>query len=70
MNMVLVTSANGTVGHRIIPQLKKAGIKVKAMDINPAVASLTEIGADETFCGDGRSMKDLKTALTGCDPVL
>lgn len=68
--MVLVTSANGTVGHRIIPQLKKAGIKVKAMDINPAVASLTEIGADETFCGDGRSMKDLKTALTGCDQVL
>ena len=62
--MVLVTSANGTVGHRIIPQLKKFGIKVKAMDINPAVASLKEIGSDETFCGDGRSMEDLKTALT------
>lgn len=68
--MVLVTSANGNVGRRIIPVLAEMGIEVKAMDINPGVEALKEMGAKETFAGDARKADVMREAMQGCDQVL
>ena len=68
--MVLVTSANGKVGRRIIPELVKKGLEVKAMDINPGVEALKELGAKETFVGDARKADVVREAMQGCDKVL
>lgn len=68
--MVLVTSANGNVGRRIIPVLAKMGLAVRAMDINSDVEALKELGAKETFTGDARKADVLRQAMQGCDQVL
>lgn len=68
--MVLVTSANGQVGRRIIPELAKRGIEVRAMDINPGVEALKELGAKETFVGDASKADVMREAMQGCDKVL
>lgn len=68
--MILVTGAAGAVGKRIITELVRRGLSVKAFDINPDVAELKKLGVTETFLGDGRSTKDIAKALGGCDQVL
>lgn len=68
--MIFVTSAYGNVGRKIIPQLIKKGLEVRAMDINPAVENLKEIGVKETVCGDASCYQTVKEAMKGCDQVL
>lgn len=68
--MVLVTAANGHVGRRIIPQLVKKGIEVKAADISPAAESLKELGVKEVFIGDFSKRDVLIEAFKGCDQLL
>lgn len=68
--MILVTSANGQVGRRIIPELAKRGLDVRAMDINPGVEELKELGAKETFVGDASKAEVMREAMMGCDKVL
>lgn len=50
MNTVLVTGANGEVGHSLLPELKKAGAQVVALDISELDSSL-ESSCTEYFKG-------------------
>lgn len=68
--MILVTGAAGGVGRRIIPELVKRGLSVRAFDINPAVEELKQLGVAETVVGDGRLAEDVARALDGCEQVL
>lgn len=68
--MILVTSANGSAARRIIPELVKKGLDVRAMDINAGVEALKEIGVKETFVGDASKADVLRQAMAGCDKVL
>ncbi|MGG5317227.1 SDR family oxidoreductase [Enterococcus sp. AZ072] len=68
--MILVTGAAGGVGRQVVTELAKRGLTIRAFDINPKVEELKEIGATETFVGDGRLLADVEKALSGCDKVL
>lgn len=68
--MILVTSAYGNVGRHIIPQLVKRGLKVRAMDINPAAAQLKEAGAEEVIIADASKKENVERAMDGCSQVL
>ncbi|MCC8141043.1 MAG: NmrA family NAD(P)-binding protein [Lachnospiraceae bacterium] len=68
--MVLVTAACGNVMSRIIPILLQNGIQVKALDANPAVENLKEIGVAETCIGDVHDPDTYKKAMEGCTQVL
>lgn len=68
--MILLTSANGSAARRIIPELVKKGLDVRAMDINAGVEALKEIGVKETFVGDASKADVLRQAMAGCDKVL
>lgn len=68
--MVLTTAACGNVMSRIIPVLIQNGIQVKALDLNPAVETLKEIGVTETYIGDAHDSDTLKKAMEGCSQVL
>ncbi len=68
--MVLVTAANGRVARRVIPELLKKDLHVKAIDISPQAESLKEIGVDEVFIGDAGDRDTLVKAFEGCDQLL
>ena len=68
--MILVTSAYGNVGRQLIPQLIKKGLDVRAMDINPDVEKLKEIGVKEIIVGDASKKEIVEQAITGCDQVM
>ena len=68
--MILVTAAGGNVGRRIVAQLVKKGLKVKAFDINPTVENLKAQGVAEIFVGDGLKPGVFQQAMQGCDKVL
>lgn len=69
--MILVTCANGNAGKRITARLVKAGLKVRAMDINAGVEKLKEtLGVEETVIGDGNNPEDMKKAMEGIEQVL
>ena len=68
--MILVTSANGNVGRKIIGQLAARDLKVRALDINPQAGTLKDVGAAEVQIGDARRAEVLRRALRGCDKVV
>lgn len=68
--MVLVTCAAGGVASRLIPELVKAGLDVRAFDISPKVHDLKAIGVKETMQGDGSNAADVAKAVDGCEQVL
>lgn len=68
--MILVTSAGGNVGRRIVATLVEKGLSVRAMDINPKAESLKEIGVKEVFIGDASKIEIMREAMKGCDQVL
>lgn len=68
--MVLVTAANGRVARRVIPELVKKGIEVKAIDITPEAESLKDLGVKDVFIGDASKADMLKKAFKNCDQLL
>lgn len=68
--MIFVTSAGGNVGRRIISELVKQGLEVRAMDINPKANDLKEMGVKEVFIGDASDIQVMRKAMAGCDQVL
>lgn len=69
--MILVTSAYGSAGKNIITELVTAGMDVRAIDINPDVASLKEThGVKETQVGDLTNRRVIEKAVTGVDTIV
>jgi len=68
--MILVTAAYGKVAGYMIPQLLENGLEIRALDINPDVVKLKEIGVKETVCVDITSSGKLKEAMDGCRKIL
>lgn len=69
--MILVTSANGNTGKSIITQLVKAGLDVRATDINAEVENLKDShGVNDVVVGNLTDISVIRTALQGVDQVL
>lgn len=70
INMILVTSAFGHTGQIFIKQLLAANQEIRAIDINPGVTTLEEIGVKETIVGDLRDASVIRDAVKGVDAIL
>ncbi len=68
--MVLVTSANGRVGRLVVRELVKKGFEIRALDIDPAAASLKELGVREVAVGDASDPKVVQRAMEGIEQVV
>lgn len=68
--MLLVTCANGQVGHRIVPHLLEKGQDIRVMDLNPKVKDYLKLGAKDAVVGNGTDEKVLDKAMKGIDAVL
>lgn len=68
--MLLVTSANGRVGRQVIEAALNKGLKVRALDINPAAESLKDLGVDEVIVGDAAKQVVIEEAMSGINQVL
>jgi uncharacterized protein YbjT (DUF2867 family) len=67
--MILVTSANGKVGRRVISKFVEMGMEIRAFDKSPNVSRLIDIGVTEAYVGDMNDNADCRSAMKGCDFV-
>ena len=68
--MILLTSAFGNNGRRLIPRLREKGINVRALDIaENAREKLKDLGANEVAIGDMLDPAILSKALEGVTKV-
>jgi uncharacterized protein YbjT (DUF2867 family) len=68
--MILVTSAYGNQGRRLIPKLAKAGMKVRGLRATPGGESdLLALGAAEAMTGDASDPAVLARAMKGITSV-
>ena len=68
--MILVTAANGRTGRSVVEALDRAGLAVRAFDIDPGVEGLFDRGATETVIGDLLNPSALHRALEGIETVV
>ena len=68
--MILVTAANGRTGRSVVRAIARNGIRVRAVDINPAVEQLRDIGAAETLVGDLLDPTERRRAVDGVRSVI
>ncbi len=67
---VLMVGATGRYAHHVLPELKKRGIKVRALVRNrDSERKARENGADETALGDLQEARGLISAAVGVDGV-
>lgn len=67
---VLVTAGNGNQARAVIPQLAKAGFRVRAMRrVNREGPGPKDLGAEEVVIGDACSPEDAFKAMNGVDAV-
>jgi NADH dehydrogenase len=67
---ILVTGATGFLGSYVLPELKKAGFRLKCLVRNKADAKLLESAGAQVVYGDVRDKSSLTQALRGTDAVL
>lgn len=67
--MILVTSAYGNQGQRLIPKLAQAGKRVRAMRATGDLDALKALGAAEAIHGDASDSKTLARAMEGVETV-
>jgi uncharacterized protein YbjT (DUF2867 family) len=68
--MILVTSAFGNQGKKLIPRLVRAGEKIRALRQTPnGEADLKALGAHEVVIGDACDAGTLRKAMSGVDSV-
>ena len=68
--MILVTSAYGTQGRKLLPKLAAAGAKVRGLRATPGgEQALLDIGATEAMIGDASDPAVLREAMAGMDSV-
>lgn len=67
---VLMVGASGRYAHHVLPELKKRGVKVRALVRNrESERKAREYGADETALGDLQEARGLISASVGVDAV-
>lgn len=67
---ILMIGATGKYAGLVVPELKKRGVKIRALARDDAQASKArERGADETVIGDLRDAASLRAAAEGVDGV-
>ena len=67
---VLMVGATGKYSHHVLPELKKRGVKVRALVRNrDSEKKARENGADETALGDLQEARGLISAAVGVDGV-
>jgi uncharacterized protein YbjT (DUF2867 family) len=68
--MILVTSAYGNQGKKLIPKLVRTGQRVRALRRTPdGEADLKALGAQEVVIGDASDPDTLRRAMSGIDSV-
>ena len=67
--MILVTSAYGNNGRRLIPRLAKEGIDVRALNLSDRTTELKELGAKEVIVGNALDPVTLDKAMDGVKSV-
>ncbi len=67
--MILVTSAYGNNGRRLIPRLAKEGIDVRALNLSDRTNELKELGAKEVIVGNALDPVTLDKAMVGVESV-
>ena len=67
--MILVTSAYGNNGRRLIPRLAKEGIDVCALNLSDRTTELKELGAKEVIVGNALDPVTLDKAMDGVKSV-
>jgi uncharacterized protein YbjT (DUF2867 family) len=67
--MILVTSAAGNNGRRLIPRLAARGLEVRALNRSDKARELRELGATEVIVGNALDPKVLEKAMQGVDSV-
>jgi len=67
--MILVNSAYGNNGRRLIPRLAKEGIDVRALNLSDRTTELKELGAKEVIVGNALDPVTLDKAMDGVKSV-
>jgi len=67
--MILVTSAYGNNGRRLIPKLAAEGIEVRAINLSDKTEELKELGADEVIVGNALDPVTLNNAMRDVESV-
>ena len=67
---MLVTSASGTIGRRLVPALVAAGYQVRAMTRSDAAAQAAAEAGEEPVHGDVTDPASLSAAVRGCQVVI
>jgi len=67
--MILVTSAYGNNGRRLIPRLAAKGIEVRALNLSDKTEELKELGAKEVVVGNALDPVTLDKAMVGVESV-
>ncbi len=67
--MILVTSAYGNNGRRLIPKLAAEGIEVRAINLSDKTEELKELGADEVIVGNALDPVTLNKAMRDVESV-
>ncbi|MGB7969033.1 MAG: NmrA family NAD(P)-binding protein [Methanobacterium sp.] len=67
--MILVTSAYGNNGRKIIPKLAKMGLDVRALNLSDKTDKLKELGAKEVIIGNALDPNILDQAMDGIESV-
>ncbi len=67
--MILVTSAYGNNGRRLIPKLAAEGIEVRALNLSDKTEELKELGAEEVIVGNALDPVTLNKAMMDVESV-
>ena len=66
--MILITGANGNVGHEVLKQALAVGLKIRATFRSPAVAAKAPAGLEGVIM-DYRKPETIRTALQGVEKI-
>ena len=67
--MILVTSAYGNNGRKLIPRLAEMGLDVRALNLSDKTDKLKELGAEEVIIGNALDPNILERAMDGVESV-
>ena len=67
--MILVTSAYGNNGRKLIPRLAEMGLDVRALNLSDKTDKLKELGAREVIIGNALDPNILDRAMDGVESV-
>ncbi len=67
--MILVTSAYGNNGRKLIPRLAEMGLDIRALNLSDKINELKKLGAKEVIIGNALDLSILDQAMEGIESV-